>query len=92
MNPFNAEYGTVKYIHTQSEYRFFDINLDHDRQVRHGEKVLSAGFISYDTEHDGKKYFHLFERVSMTLKMGPIPEDGPAIAAVLGFDYRGMRK
>jgi hypothetical protein len=89
MELFKREYDLVKFVNVNGEYRFCHSDANHKDQVKEGEKATSAGFIAYDTEKDGKKFFRIPEDWSSTLTLGPNREvDGPAIAAVLGFEYK----
>lgn len=92
-NLFESEYGLVKFVRVNDEYRFCDNYANHKDQVKAGEIAQSAGFISYDIGEGNRKFFRIMDEWSSTLMLGPNREvDGPAIAKILGFDYIPPRK
>lgn len=87
---FNHEYGLVKYVRlVGGEYRFCHSDANHKDQVQKGEQADAAGFLAYSTDEDGI-FFQINHEWSMTLIKGPDHDvDGPAIASLLGFRYKG---
>ena len=85
---FNKEYGLVKYVCVNGEYRFCSEYANHKDQVVDGEKANSAGFVYFDT-NGGIKFFKILSEYSMTLCVGPNKEiDGPAIATITGLQWK----
>jgi len=76
-------FGCYKYVRMPGEYRFLHIFTDHDTIVRDSERhlVISAGRFYIDLPDE----FKIDNTASMTLKVGPKPEDGPAIRTLLGI-------
>jgi len=89
MNLFAKEYGIVKYVCVNGEYRFVDSMGNHKNLVKGGETASSAGFVYYVR---GK--FEISHERSMTLKyLGPdFDKDGPAIAAIIKMEYTGIQE
>ena len=83
------DHGLVKYVKVGGEFRFtFSHNL-HASLVVEGEKVESAGFVSY-SNYDGKGLLKLLSGWSMGLRIGPDEHDGEEIAELLGYEYTGF--
>jgi len=79
------EYGTVKYVRVQGEYRFTRLLGSHKTLVGVGETVDSAGFIRWSTNRAGEKEMAVTDEGSLTLRKDPHPDDERQLADLLGW-------
>jgi len=82
------EYGVAKFVRVGAEYRFCGIYGDHSKLVNDGEFAASAGFVRYDLSGN---IVAVMNQESMSLNLGPLPDDEPAIQELFSKCLRDMK-
>lgn len=86
-NLFSEDFGIVKYVKVNREYRFTTNYGNHSDLLKEDEKASSAGFVVYND-----KLMHISSESSMTLGyLGPDEEDGQNIANIVGMKLKNKQ-